>query len=177
MIFYASILELIAQCGGPNNAKVLGVDIDIRAHNKEAILAHPMSKRIEMIQGSSIDQSTVEQVKQIAKNAKRVMVCLDSNHTHNHVLEELRLYAPLVSVDSYLIVFDTVVEDLTINLNIERPWTKGNNPKTAVFEYLKEIENKNTVGLDDGPLRFTMDKKIENQLLIAVAPSGFLRRY
>lgn len=177
LIFYASILELIAQCGGPKNARVLGVDIDIRAHNKEAILAHPMSKRIEMIQGSSIDQSTVDQVKQIAKNAKKVMVCLDSNHTHNHVLEELRLYAPLVSVDSYLIVFDTVVEDLSSNLISDRPWAKGNNPKTAVFEYLKEIESQKTVGIDDGPLRFNIDKKIENQLLITVAPSGFLCRY
>lgn len=177
LIFYASILELIAQCGGPNNSKVLGVDIDIRAHNKEAILAHPMSKRIEMIQGSSIDQSIVEQVKQIAKNAKRIMVCLDSNHTHNHVLEELRLYAPLVSVDSYLIVFDTVVEDLSSNLISDRPWAKGNNPKTAVYEYLKEIESQKTVGIDDGPLRFNIDKKIENLLLITVAPSGFLRRY
>jgi cephalosporin hydroxylase len=177
LIFYASILELIAQCGGPNNAKVLGVDIDIRAHNKEAILAHPMSKRIEMLQGSSIDQSIVEQVKQIAMNAKRIMVCLDSNHTHNHVLEELRLYAPLVSVDSYLIVFDTVVEDLSSNLISDRPWAKGNNPKTAVLEYLKEIESQKTIGIDDGPLRFNIDKKIENQLLITVAPSGFLRRY
>lgn len=176
LIFYASILELIAQCGGPNNAKVLGVDIDIRAHNKEAILAHPMSKRIEMIQGSSIDQSTVEQVRQIAKNAKRVMVCLDSNHTHNHVLEELRLYAPFVSVDSYLIVFDTVVEDLPSNLISDRPWAKGNNPKTAVFEYLKEIESQKTVGIDGIDLKFQIDKQIENQLLITVAPSGFLKR-
>ena len=170
LIFYASILELIAQCGGPNNAKVLGVDIDIRAHNKEAILAHPMSKRIEMIQGSSIDQSIVEQVKQIAKNTKRIMVCLDSNHTHNHVLEELRLYAPLVSVDSYLIVFDTVVEDLPSSLINDRPWSKGNNPKTAVFEYLKEIESKKTVGIDGTDLKFQIDKQIENQLLITVAP-------
>lgn len=176
LIFYASILELIAQCGGPNNAKVLGVDIDIRAHNKEAILAHPMSKRIEMIQGSSIDQSIVEQVKQIAKNTKRIMVCLDSNHTHNHVLEELRLYAPLVSVDSYLIVFDTVVEDLPSSLINDRPWSKGNNPKTAVFEYLKEIESQKTVGIDGTDLKFQIDKQIENQLLITVAPSGFLKR-
>ena len=176
MIFYASILELIAQCGGPNNAKVLGVDIDIRAHNKEAILAHPMSKRIEMIQGSSIDQSVVEQVKKIAKNAKRIMVCLDSNHTHNHVLEELRLYAPLVSVDSYLIVFDTVVENLPSNLINDRPWAKGNNPKTAVLEYLKEIESHKAVGIDGTDLKFQIDKKIENQLLITVAPSGFLKR-
>jgi len=176
MIFYASILELIAQCGGPNNAKVLGVDIDIRAHNKEAILAHPMSKRIEMIQGSSIDHSIVEQVKQIAKNAKRVMVCLDSNHTHNHVLEELRLYAPLVSVDSYLIVFDTVVEDLPSNLINDRPWAKGNNPKTAVLEYLKEIESHKAVCIEGTDLKFQIDKQIENQLLITVAPSGFLKR-
>jgi len=176
MIFYASILELIAQCGGPNNAKVLGVDIDIRAHNKEAIFAHPMSKRIEMIQGSSIDQSILEQVKQTAKNAKRIMVCLDSNHTHNHVLEELRLYAPLVSVDSYLIVFDTVVEDLPSKLINDRPWAKGNNPKTAVFEYLKEIETHKAVGIDGIDLKFQIDKKIENQLLITVAPSGFLKR-
>ncbi len=176
LIFYASILELIALCGGPNNAKVLGVDIDIRAHNKEAILAHPMSKRIEMILGSSIDESTVEQVKQIAKNAKRVMVCLDSNHTHKHVLEELRLYAPLVSVDSYLIVFDTVVEDLPSDLISDRPWAKGNNPKTAVFEYLKEIESQKTVGIDGTDLKFQIDKQIENQLLITVAPSGFLKR-
>jgi cephalosporin hydroxylase len=157
LIFYASILELIAQCGGPNNAKVIGVDIDIRAHNKEAILAHPMSKRIEMIQGSSIDQSTVEQVRQIANNAKRVMVCLDSNHTHNHVLEELRLYAPFVSVESYLIVFDTVVEDLPSNLISDRPWAKGNNPKTAVFEYLKEIESQKTVGIDGIDLKFQIE--------------------
>jgi cephalosporin hydroxylase len=156
---------------------VLGVDIDIRAHNKQAILGHPMSKRIEMIQGSSIDQSTVEQVKQIAKNAKRVMVCLDSNHTHNHVLEELRLYAPLVSVDSYLIVFDTIVEDLPSDLINDRPWAKGNNPKTAVFEYLNELETKKTTDIGGVDLKFKMDKKIENQLLITVAPSGFLRRY
>jgi len=177
LIFYASILELIAQCGGPIDAKVLGVDIDIRAHNKEAIHAHPMSKRIEMIQGSSVDQSTVAQVKQWASNAKKVMVCLDSNHTHNHVLEELRIYGPLVSIDSYLIVFDTVVEDLQSNLINDRCWSKGNNPKTAVFKYLNELDRNEAVGLDDAPLRFAIDEQIENQLVITVAPSGFLRRF
>lgn len=178
MIFYASILELIAQCGGPIDAKVLGIDIDIRAHNKEAILAHPMSKRIEMIQGSSIDESIVKRVKQKAKSAKKVLVCLDSNHTHDHVLEELRHYAPMVSINSYIIVFDTVVEDLPSSLIKDRPWSKGNNPKTAVFEYLKELDNnKNISGIDGQELRLVIDKHIEDQLLITVAPSGFLRRY
>ena len=177
LIFYASILELIAQCGGPNDAKVLGIDIDIRAHNKDAILAHPMSKRIEMIQGSSIDESIVEQVKHKAKSAKKVLVCLDSNHTHDHVLQELRHYARMVSINSYIIVFDTVVEDLPSSLIKDRPWSKGNNPKTAVFEYLKELDNnKNISGIDGQDLRLVIDKHIEDQLLITVAPSGFLRR-
>jgi cephalosporin hydroxylase len=176
LIFYASILELIAQCGGPNDAKVLGIDIDIRAHNKDAILAHPMSKRIEMIQGSSIDRSIVEQVKQKAKSAKKVLVCLDSNHTHDHVLQELRHYAPMVSMNSYIIVFDTVVEDLPSSLIKDRPWSNGNNPKTAVFEYLKELEVKRTTGIDGIDLKFQIDKDIEHQLLITVAPSGFLKR-
>lgn len=178
LIFYASILELIAQCGGPKDARVLGIDIDIRAHNKDAILSHPMSSRIEMIQGSSIDASVVEQVKQKAKNAKNVLVCLDSNHTHNHVLQELRHYAPMVSMNSYIIVFDTVVEDIPSDLIKDRPWSKGNNPKTAVLEYLNELDNnKDVAGIDAKELRLMMDKQIEDQLLITVAPSGFLRRY
>ncbi len=176
LIFYASILELIAQCGGPANAKVLGIDIDIRTHNKDAILAHPMSKRIEMIQGSSIDKVIADQVNQISKSAKKVLVCLDSNHTHEHVLQELRIYAPLVSLNSYVIVFDTVVEDLPSNLIKDRPWAKGNNPKTAVYEYMKEIESQKTVATDGMELKFQIDKQIENQLLITVAPSGFLKR-
>ncbi len=176
LIFYASLLELIAQCGGPKGAKVLGIDIDIRAHNKEAILAHPMSKRIEMIQGSSVDETVVAKVKHIAKDAQKVLVCLDSNHTHDHVLQELRHYAPMVSVDSYIIVFDTVVEHLPDNLIEDRPWSRGNNPNTAVYAYLEEIETQGYVALDGTMLNFAVDEQITNQLLITVAPSGFLRR-
>jgi cephalosporin hydroxylase len=176
LIFYASLLELIAQCGGPADATVLGIDIDIRAHNKEAILAHPMSKRIEMIQGSSIDAEIFQRVRSKAKGKQRVLVCLDSNHTHQHVLEELRLYASLVSVGSYIIVFDTVVEDLPLEAIADRPWSKGNNPKTAVYEYLKTLETKQVYDTEGEPLHFEIDKEIENQLLITVAPSGFLRR-
>lgn len=144
--------------------KMLGIDIDIRAHNREAIEAHPMASRIQMIQGSSIAPEIIEQVKDIAKNYKRILVCLDSNHTHDHVLAELEAYAPLTSVDSYCVVFDTIVEDMPDEMFPDRPWGKGNNPKTAVWEYLKTHSE------------FEIDKEIENKLLITVAPDGFLRR-
>ena len=120
-----------------SNRKVLGVDVDIRSHNRTAIEAHPMASRIEMIQGSSIATETIEQVKSIASRYSRVLVCLDSNHTHNHVLAELDAYAPLASIGSYCVVFDTVVEDLPKEMSLDRPWGKGDNPKTAVWRYLK----------------------------------------
>jgi cephalosporin hydroxylase len=176
LIFYASILELIAQCGGSKNAKILGVDIDIREHNKRAILDHPMAKRIEMIQGSSVSGETLERVQNFAKDYSRILVCLDSNHTHLHVLEELKLYGPLVSKGSYCVVFDTIVEDLPENSGPNRPWGKSDNPKTAVWEYLKQLNESSHNGADGEPLRFSIDKEIENQLLITVAPDGFLRR-
>jgi cephalosporin hydroxylase len=163
VIFYASILELIAQCGGPVDASVLGIDIDIRAHNKEEILAHPMSKRIEMIEGSSIDSDIFQQVKNKAQGKQRVLVCLDSNHTHEHVLEELNLYSSLVSIGSYIVVFDTVVEDLSSELIKNRPWSKGNNPKTAVHQFIKTTD------------RFEIDESVHNKLLITVAPDGYLK--
>lgn len=144
--------------------KVLGIDIDIRAHNKSAIEAHPLSSRIQMIQGSSIDPSVIKQVHDIAKGYKTVLVCLDSNHTHDHVLAELEAYAKLTSKSSYCIVYDTAVEDMPANLSGDRPWGPGNNPKTAVFEYLKTHPE------------FEIDKTIEHKLLITVAPDGYLKR-
>ena len=133
IVYYASLLELI---GG--DGLVLGIDIDIRKHNRDLIEAHPMMKRIQMIEGSSVSNEVVDQVKEIAKSKKRIMVCLDSNHTHEHVLDELKLYAPLVTKDSYCVVFDSVVEDMPADYNWGvRTWGKGNNPKTALFEYLK----------------------------------------
>lgn len=176
LIFYSSILELIALCGGNKDAKILGIDIDIREHNRKEIQAHPMSKRIEMIQGSSIASETVKAVFDYAKNFKKILVCLDSNHTHEHVLQELSLYAPLVSKGSYCIVFDTIVEDMPEGLGPTRPWGKGNNPKTAVFEYLAALKSNTTHGRDGDVLDFCIDKEIESQLLITVAPDGFLLR-
>ncbi|OUR60385.1 cephalosporin hydroxylase [Colwellia sp. 39_35_sub15_T18] len=144
--------------------KVLGIDIDIRAHNREAIEAHPMSSRIEMIQGSSVDPNIVDRVKAIAENYSRVMVCLDSNHTHEHVLAELEAYASLTSVGSYCIVFDTIIEDMPADMFSDRPWSPGNNSKTAVWEYLHTHPE------------FEIDKDIQHKLLITVAPDGFLKR-
>jgi cephalosporin hydroxylase len=159
IVYYASLLELI---GG--DGLVLGIDIDIRKHNRDLIEAHPMMKRIQMIEGSSIAPEIAAQVYEVAKNKKRIMVCLDSNHTHDHVLNELKLYAPLTTVGSYCVVFDTVVEDLPKSQYNDRPWDVGNNPKTAVFEYLKENSD------------FEINKSIDNKLLISVAPDGYLKR-
>jgi cephalosporin hydroxylase len=164
LIFSASMLELNAACGGPPDALVIGVDIDIRAHNREAIEAHPMSKRISMIEGSSIAPDIIREVKAKAASKRRVLVSLDSNHTHDHVLAELHGYAPLTSVGSYCVVFDTVVEDLPAEVFPDRPWGPGNNPKTAVWEYLKTHPE------------FEIDKQMDHKLLVSVAPNGYLKR-
>lgn len=158
LIFYASMLELV---GG--DATVLGIDIDIRAHNREAIEAHPMAKRIQMIQGSSIDEALVAEVFKRAEGKKRVLVVLDSNHTHEHVLRELELYAPLVKEGGYMVVYDTAVEDMPEDFFPDRPWGKGDNPKTAVWEFLK------------GNDRFVIDREWEDKFFITVAPDGYLR--
>lgn len=159
LILSASILQLI---GG--NGMVLGIDIDIRDHNKKAIEQHPMAKRIKMIQGSSIDEDIVQQVSEYAKDSKKILVILDSNHTHDHVLKELQLYSPFVSKDSYMVVFDTIVEDLPVDATFGRPWGKGDNPKTAVHKFLTENDS------------FEIDYSIQNKILITVAPDGYLKR-
>ncbi len=164
LIFSASMLELNAACGGPQDAEVIGVDIDIRPHNRERIEAHPMFKRISMIMGSSISSGVIEQVKSAAKNKQRIVVFLDSNHTHNHVLAELQAYAPMVSPNSYCVVFDTLIEDMPAEMFSDRPWGPGDSPKTAVWEYLKKHPE------------FEIDKRINHKLLISVAPDGYLKR-
>lgn len=158
LVFYASLLELIGEDG-----LVIGVDIEIREHNRIEIERHPMFRRITMIQGSSVDEEVARQVREIARVRKRILVVLDSNHTHDHVLKELRLYSPLVTKGSYLVVLDTVIEDLPSGFFAARAWDKGNNPKTAVREFLRS--NK----------RFVVDKEIESKLLITVAPEGYLK--
>lgn len=144
--------------------KVLGIDIDIRPHNLAAIKSHPMSSRIQMIEGSSIAPEIIAEVKEIARGYDRILVCLDSNHTHDHVLAELHAYAQLTSINSYCCVFDTIVEDMPKDMFPDRPWGPGDNPKTAAWEYLKNHPE------------FEIDKKIHNKLLITVAPDGYLKR-
>ncbi len=164
IIFSASMLELNAACGGPRDAEVIGVDIDIRAHNREAIEAHPLFRRISMIEGSSIDPEIVARVRAKAESKRRVLVCLDSNHTHDHVLAELEAYAPLTSIGSYCVAFDTIIEDMPSDLSADRPWDHGNNPKTAVHAFLENHPE------------FESDRRVDHKLLISVAPEGYLKR-
>lgn len=174
LILNASMLALQDMCDAieqriifnptVSKRKVLGIDIDMRPHNQKAIEEHPMSSRIQIIQGSSISPEVIEQVKKVSRDYKRILVCLDSNHTHSHVLEELKAYAPMTSIGSYCVVFDTVVEDMPSHMFPDRPWGPGNNPKTAVREYLKNHPE------------FEIDKSIEYKLLITVASDGYLKR-
>ena len=158
LIFHASMLQLLGNAG-----RVLGIDIDIREHNRAEIEAHPMFERIEMIQGSAIDDAIAGQAAAVAATAERVMVVLDSNHTHAHVLRELELYAPLVTMGCYLVVCDTLIEDMPAGSFPNRPWDKGDNPRTAVDAFLKTTN------------RFEVDTAIDAKLQISVAPGGYLK--
>lgn len=174
LVFSASMLALLdvaeaIEAGmtidpAVSHRRVLGVDIDIRAHNRAAIEAHPMASRIQMIEGSSIAPGVVDRVRHAASSFNRVLLCLDSMHTHDHVLAELEAYASLVTMGSYCVVFDTVIEDMPPDAFPDRPWGKGNNPKTAVWKYLKRHPE------------FEIDRTIQHKLLITVAPDGYLKR-
>ena len=174
LIFSASMLALIDMCEAIeqkkpldpsiSRRKVLALDIDIREHNRTAIEAHPMGSRIQMIQGSSIAPEVITQVHAIASKFSRIMICLDSDHTHDHVLAELNAYAELTSVGSYCCVFDTLIEDMPREMFKDRSWGPGNSPKTAVWEYMKTHPE------------FEIDKSIQHKLLITVAPDGWLKR-
>lgn len=164
ILYYASLLELF----GKPDACVIGVDIEIRPHNREAIEKHPMAHRVKLIEGSSIHPDTLQAVYEaLPKPPDQInaVIVLDSNHTHEHVLEELRLYSSLVKKDSYIVVFDTIIEDMPEDIirSWNRPWQKGNNPKTAVHAFLAENN------------RFTIDKALESKLLITVGPDGYLK--
>jgi len=157
LIFSASILELIGK------GKVLGIDIDIRKHNRIQIEKNPLYKRISMIEGSSIAKLVIKKVYDFSKHKKKVMVFLDSNHTYEHVLQELKLYSPLVTKGSYLVVYDTVINEMPDSFFANRPWNKKNNPKKAVKKFLE----KNN--------RFKIDRSIDKKLLITVALGGYLK--
>lgn len=174
LVFSASMLALLDlaeaaradQTLNPRSSrrKVIGVDIDIRPHNRSAIESHPFNGYIQMIQGSSIDQEIVEQVREVAQRHERILVLLDSMHTHSHVLAELEAYAPLVSSGSFCVVFDTFVQNMPHGFFADRPWDVDNNPMTAVSQWLKQHQEFEVVS--DWP----------DKLMVTVAPGGFLRR-
>lgn len=166
LIFYASLLELNALCGGPKQACVYGVDIDIREHNREAIEAHPLYSRgrIHMLQGSSVTPEMIKKIHEVASGHSKILVVLDSNHTHAHVLAELEAYAQLVTPGSYCVVFDTIVARMPENAYPDRPWNIHDNPMTAVQAWLPQHPE------------FEIDAEMDSKLLISVAPSGYLRR-
>ncbi len=186
LVMSASMLALLDYCEAAalgqiveplkSKRRVIGIDIDIRKHNRTAIQAHPLAHLIEMVEGSSSDPEIVTEVQARAKNYSRILVCLDSNHTHDHVLAELTAYAPLTSMGSYCIVWDTGIEDLPEGSCINRPWDKGNNPKTAVHEYLSRLRRENHIAADGCPLLFEIDRVIESKITITASPDGFLRR-
>jgi cephalosporin hydroxylase len=174
LILSASLLAMLDLCDAieagttldPRTSRraVVGVDIDIRAHNRAAVEAHPMASRIRMIQGSSVDPAIVDQVRAVAAGHQRVLVCLDSNHTHDHVLAELEAYAPLTSVGSYCVVFDTIIEELPAGFYPDRSWGPGNSPRSAIAAYRASHPE------------FVVDTAIDHKLLISVAPGGYLKR-
>lgn len=174
LVYSASLLALLDMCEAieagttldpaRSRRKVIGVDIDIRKHNRTAIEAHPMKSRIDMIEGSALAPHVIDRVRRAAEGYERVLVCLDSNHTHDHVLAELEAYANLTTIGSYCIVFDTLVEDMPESTYPDRPWGPGDNPKTAVHQFLRAHPE------------FVIDQAIQDKLMITVAPDGYLRR-
>lgn len=165
LMFSASMLAVLVACGLVHSPCVIGIDIDIRPHNLQNIRSHPLAPFIRLVQGSSTSPHVMDQVKcLVGECGKQVLVILDSNHTHAHVLEELRLYAGLVPKGSYIIVDDTAIEDFEGDPSVERPWGKGNSPKSAVYEFLQECDD------------FVIDKEYENRLLLLSTSDGWLKR-
>lgn len=153
-IFFASILNMCKLY----RSKVIGIDNKLLETTVKNIKTHPLGKKIILMEGSSIDDNIVNNVYELAKG-KKVIVCLDSDHTHKHVLAELKAYSPLAE---YIIVNDTGIEDLPATKRV-RHWGKGNNPKTAVLEFLKQDDN------------FEIDE-IESRIVLTSNPSGYLKR-
>ena len=176
VMFTASLLAVLEVCGEIEKGRVLGIDIDIRSHNKQAIQAHPLSKKIELLEGSSIGQPILDRVRAIAQDHKRIMVCLDSNHTHEHVLAELEAYAPLVSVGSYCLVGDTIIEDAPASMTSHRPWGRGNSPKTAVWEYMRRLKTEGRSAVTGEAMRFEIDHILEDKIVLTGSPDGYLKR-
>ncbi len=157
LMLSATVLEVLGE------GRVLGIDVDMRKHNRIAIEQHPLAKRIDLLEGSSTDPAILDKATQQCHGLTRVMVILDSNHTHEHVLSELRSYAPLVTAGQYLIVTDTIVEHIPVQAHRPRDWGPANNPATALSEFLRS------------ETRFEIDVAMDAKLLLTSTPGGYLR--
>lgn len=156
LIYYASLMELLSK------GKVIGIDIEIREHNRKVIEAHPLFKRIEMIEGDSTSEETIQKIRKKIPGNSKVIVCLDSDHTKSHVLKELELYKSFIIPGGYFVVFDTIISKLAKQVTAERQYI-NNSPKEAVDEFLKKYNN------------FEIDKDF-NKLFVSCSPDGYLRR-
>lgn len=160
LLFYSTLMEVL---GGK---KIIGVDIYLPSSLKKRLNSYDrVSQRIVLIKGSSVEEATVKKIKRIIGNSKKTLVILDSNHTHEHVLRELRIYSQFIGKGYYLVCTDTIIEDIPEQKHRPRPWGLGNNPKTALRQFLRE--NKS----------FKIDKEIKNKLLLSCNPDGYLFRY
>ncbi len=157
IVLYASLMQLYGE------GRVVGIDLNLHDHVSDQIMSYPFSDRISLIKGSSTDESIVESIRSSITPEDRVMVILDSNHSHQHVLDELRIYAPMVTQGQHMIVSDTIVETIPSHDERPREWGKGNNPATAVWAYLEESD------------RFEVDEMVDKRLLMGFTPGGYLR--
>lgn len=157
LVFYASLLSMLG-----NGGEVVGIDIEIRPHNREAVESHPLASAIKLLEGSSVDPALLDQIESMCAG-KRALVVLDSNHTHEHVIAELEAYSKFVHAGSYLVVFDTVVDWVPPTMYENRPWGREDNPMTAVDQFL---------GRND---RFEIDRDIDHKLMLSVARGGYLK--
>lgn len=176
LMFNASMIAMLEACGEIEAGCVLGIDVEIRHHNREAIMAHPLGRKMTLLEGSSIDPVIIEQASELAAGRERVLVCLDSNHTHDHVLAELEGYVPLISVGSYCIVGDTIIEDAPLGMTNARPWGPGNSPKSAVLEYLRRLKVEGRNDRNGCPIALEIDREIEDKIVLTGSPDGYLRR-
>ena len=158
-ILHTSLLRLTGKPG-----KVIAVDIDIRAHNRETIESHPLGDGVTLIEGSSVDPVIIDKIRSLIPADSRVMVVLDSDHTHSHVLAELQLYSQFVTPGMYLIAADTFVEELPVQLHRPREWGPGDNPKTAVDSFLASAPD------------FKLDADLAAKMLMSSSAAGYLRR-
>ena len=158
ILFEAMLLDYI------DGKKVIGLDIFIPSDLRKRIMNHKkLSDRIELVEGDSTSEETIRKVKTILNGSKKVLVILDSYHTHDHVMNELKTFSQFVGKGHYLICGDTIVEHVPIQKHRPRPWGPGNNPGTAVRQFLVENDS------------FEIDEDLEKKLLLTCHPGGYLK--